>query len=343
MHSQQKVRDNLDLDYIIAALLRDDRREDIADRETTRLGVKVTKNVIIGVARDLKSGSLKATQKQAVNNGWISTYIFGVEPDNGGIPMFTGHLTLDEERVVIISDLHLPYMDYNFAANVAPVIKYTGAKTVICGGDTFHGEQKSGWRKSKGGLVRTTSLSSDMALATKYFEGLVDAGAEQIFVAAGNHDNWLVADWNGDLQFNEVLAPMISDKLRGRLIITPYDRLSTHSGGELWTVFHQVDYSVNNLSVGDKLAQKFHTNAFVTHQHETALGFDRFGRYVVCDLGGLHDPLLTAYLGLKTSTRPNPDRGFASLVDGHVELWTPDKRITNWSDVYNGLTGQRPD
>jgi predicted phosphodiesterase len=330
------IRDMLDYSYVVPALLRGENRREIANRESERLGIEVTKNVIIGVARDIRAGKLDVTGTTSTK-ATPKTFVYGTEPDNGGLPVYTGHLELNLPRVLVLNDLHIPYMNFDFATKAGHVAQHYDIQTVILAGDVFHGEQRSPWRRTRGASFKTTTMRHDLDMVGQYLDFLLDCGIKTIYAYPGNHDAWLTHEWAGDLAFSDIMSMLSSDNIRKRMVITPYDRVTVMNDSHKWVIPHQAAYSVYSLKVGDDLAQKYQANVITTHQHNSAIGMDNYGRYIIIDSGGLHNPTLTAYLGLKTTTRPNADNGFVTLVDGLGELWTPDDRITNWSRIYGDI------
>ncbi len=321
------LRQLLDYDYIISRLLSHDSYEMIAARETVRLNRVVTRSTIAGVARDIKAGSIKPTAARKQDDGWVKTYIYGVEPDNGGLPVFTGHMTLEGDYVVT-NDWHEPFTDHKFAATVVPWAKYYGIKKMVIAGDLTDGNGQNKFKRK----VKPTTLSFEFDMARKLLKYYAEWFDEIIF-EPGNHDDWFIQNMDGDLMIGDYANLLKGNDLEGKLIVTPYDRLTVISGGEKWTIPHQADYSVLSLKVGDGLAQKFQSNVIVPHQHNSADGWDRYNRYRLIDSGGLFDVNLMAYVNLKTSTRPNPKQGFTVLKDGRGILITPDQRQTDWSQI----------
>ena len=139
-------RYDLDYDYVISSLLNNISYSKIADRETVRLGKTVGRGLIAGVDRDLKAGRLKITALKPAAVDGIPSYIYGVEPDNGGIPIFTGHLTLDGS-IVVTNDWHSPFIDTEFATSVVAWAKYYGIKTMLIAGDMTDGNSQNSFKR----------------------------------------------------------------------------------------------------------------------------------------------------------------------------------------------------
>jgi len=318
------IRDRLDLEYIAAALLQNKTFKQIAERETTRLGIKVSRNVIAGVSRDIKSERLSLSRK----NRRQDTYRYGIEEEKG-IPVFNGHQTLTGD-VVVISDIHLPKTDFDLAERVVDVARYYGIKKLHIAGDLFDAGSSAKHHKRK---VRPPTISYELKKGRellKYYANWFN----EIWFTPGNHDDWFMENLQGDLEFFDFAEMLtIVPGLRTILRTSPYDRITHYSGGQKWVVSHQQNYSKNKLVIGNIMAQKFQANVVVTHNHFSAIGLDEWGRYIILDIGGLHEPSMFDYVQLKTNKMPNMNKGFGIIIDGRGELWTDNPYLTDWSRI----------
>lgn len=319
------LRKYLDYDYIIPALLRHEKYEQIALRESVRLGQSVTRNTITGVVRDIKAGKLRPSAQTADRDHYVKTYVYGQEADNGGLPVFTGHITI-EGNAVVTNDWHSPYIKRPLAESVVKWAKYYGIKRMLIAGDMTNGSSQNSFKRK----VKPPPFTLELDV-TRQLIGYYAQYFDEIIFEPGNHDDWFLQNMDGDLTIYDFYRLLDVETLRGHFVITPYDRVTVMSGGEKWVVPHQAGYSVNPLVVGNVLAQKYQANIIVPHQHSNADGFDRWGRYRVIDSGGLFDVDMFDYINLKTNTRPNPMNGFVIIEDGAGVLITPDRRQTNWS------------
>lgn len=320
------TRNHLKITHIQHLLSLGKTYAEIADAESLRLTkelgvpVNISRSTIAGVVRDLRAGVIQAAP----------TYIYGWEdPTNEALPVFLGHPHTSGD-ILILNDLHLPYTDRRLLqAAVTLASQYYGIKQVALVGDTFNGESSSKHPKVLPPVTHDRELA-DAATIFDYLAGVFEA----VYVLPGNHDLWFVKRVDGSMSFSTfVQAAVRSQAALERLIVSDYDRLTVHTGGAVWTIPHQVEYSPNLLVVADRLAQKFQTNIITTHQHHSALGMDRFRRYVIIDSGGLFDASMMSYLQLRTTTRPTPQNGFVLLVDGQGKLRTPGN-MTEWEKGY---------
>lgn len=318
------TRQDLDIDYIIQALFTNQTYSDIARRETSRLSyeqeMEVSRSLIAGIHRDLKSGSIKPSMTKRVDERYIKTYVYGNEPDNGGLPLFIGHPEL-EGNAVVISDVHAPYTDYDFAEKANKVGEYFGTKRMIIAGDLMDSGSQARFKRK----VRPSRFSVDLDMARKLLV-FWSEWFDEIWFLPGNHDDWFLENEDGNIDIQDMYHLLRGDELRGKFIATPYDRVTLNSSGEFWTIPHQAEASTYSLKVGEQLAWKYQTHVVVPHQHNHALGYDRYGRYLIADVGGLHDQKKMDYMQLKTSTRPEFDKSFVAIIDGGIEMITPDHR-----------------
>lgn len=320
------MRDRLDLDYIISALLRGDKMKDIAKRESTRLGDRVTKNMIVALKRDLKAGKIKPSSSSRVEK--VPTYIYGVEPDNGGIPVFTGDYEVVDD-VAVINDVHIPFTDWEFADRALQVFQRQDLDTLIIAGDLIDFESQSKWSR----LVPPLTLEQELRYAREFLTKLLDI-FETVYYFRGNHEDRLLKALDGGISFGQFTELLTSDQYRGKLIVSPYPRIFVTSGDERWVIVHQRNTSVYKSRVAEQLSWKHQMNVLVTHQHTNAPPqLDRYANNIIMSVGGLHDPQKTAYSALQETTGWVPEKGFATIIEGRATLFTNDERITNWDTI----------
>jgi hypothetical protein len=88
-----------------------------------------------------------------------------------------------------------------------------------------------------------------------------------------------------------------------------------------YRVTHAKNYSVNQLTVADQLAQKYQTNVIQFHEHHLSMGWDRFGRYIAINGGGLFDPEQMIYATIDDNKSPAMKPGFVMLKNGTPYLF----------------------
>lgn len=318
-------RTDINLDRVVQNLLRGHSYSTIADIEARELdNVNVSRGLIAGVHRDLKRGALKPSSYTSQNRFGLSTYVYGVEEPNGGMPMYIGHPVVEGDQIVI-SDLHIPKTDYRLVESVNKAGKFYGIKELIIAGDLYDMGSQANFRKK----VKSTPVSSDLAIGRDMLSFFLEWYKTIKFIP-GNHDDWFLENADGNLTVSDLARLSVHPVDTNFVVFYAYDRITLQSGGQDWTIAHQSESSVTSLKVAEQLSNKYHTNVIVPHQHNTAWGYDRYNWYVLVDIGGLHDRNLMDYVSLKTSVAPNYDNGYVAISDGAFELISPDDRNMAW-------------
>lgn len=311
---------------VAGELIRGASYTEIAAEMTDKYGEPVTRSTIAGIARDIKSNRLSlGAGKSAPKLERPPTYIYGSEEDNRGFPVFTGHPSMDCDKLLVVADFHLPYTNYRFVEKIPKIMKRHGIKKILIAGDFIDGDSRHHKHR-----VRRATLSEQLKYSRNTLSFLLEA-AEEIHLLPGNHDEWFVYDVFGELSLEDNMRLMVPKGMEDRVVAYPYDRMQVTSRGTVWTIPHQANASVDPLRVGRELALKFETNMITPHQHLSATGWDKYDRYAVISIGGLFDKNMFDYIQLKTTTMYNPNMGLAVLDNGRGILITPDSRQTDWS------------
>lgn len=320
------TRQDLDLQAINRELHRGTPYTVIAYKEAERLGVDpslVSRSMISGIHRDLKNGKLEISSAERARDRWVSTYRYGIDKDNGGIPIFVGHPQLDGDAVVI-SDPHFPEANYQEVERVNEAGQYYGLKRLIIAGDMLDAGGQGGHRRK----IRATPISVGFDVGKAALEFWAKQ-YDEIWFLPGNHDDWLLENLEGDITITQYARMLGMDALGGKLIVTNYDRIHLYSGGSEWVIPHQRESSVNWMGVLEKLSWKYEANIVGPHQHKTGWTYDRYNRYLLVAIGGLHEQSMMGYVNLKTSTKPTYNSGFVAIKDGEFDLIVPDKRYSS--------------
>jgi predicted phosphodiesterase len=296
---------------IAAALLRKESYAEIARKMTDYIGVDVSRNTIAGIARDLKNESL------------TMNYVYGVEEDNGGLPIFTGHLELTDD-VLVVSDIHLPFVDKSWYAKMYALVNYYGLDHIVVAGDLINGDSRHHKRRIAGPTLHSQYKAS------REFIAMIGEWVTKLTVLPGNHDEWFVVDNDGEIELTDLAANLIPSNMIDRVQFTPYDRLTVANSYGDWVVAHPAAYNNNPLAVLDKLAQKYQSNIMAGHQHRTGKGMDSYNRYILAAIGGIHDSRYFEYTNLKTTTFGEPHQGIGTIIEGEGEVYG-DEKYTTWA------------
>lgn len=320
------IRASLDLHEVNAALQREETYASIAQAQRSKTGLNVTRSLIAGIDRDIKAGKLKPldVKPQTTGRGLRPlTYVYGREKDNGGLPRFSGKLTVENNRALIISDVHLPYTNYRALEQLPAIAERYGIEALYIIGDWLDGDSRHHKRRT-----RRVTLSEQARTSREVFEYFDSEGVFNEYVyLGGNHDNWFAYDTDGELEFPDIARLAIPASMEDRFIVSPYDQLTIISGGVEWNAFHQDDYSKDPLAVARTMALKYQSNVICTHMHMTAWGYDIYGRYKTVAVGGLLDPTMLEYKALNSNRMPETTSGIMILIDGEEKIITDFDRL----------------
>jgi len=228
--------------------------------------------------------------------------------------------TLPEDNYMISCDYHAPYYSEPWVNRMFAVAQKMGVKKHIIVGDLFDMDFAK-WQQRNEGEAEPTidqeqEWSSPLIKALDYFD--------KIYCIAGNHETRLGRITDAKIQFKHIVqyftAPL-GDKFK----FSEYDKLRI---GDDWLVIHPKSYSQVSGSVAVRLTEKFHRHVLNAHGHFIALRFDRSGKYMGVDLGGMFNQEKIAYSSLKTTTHPFWNCGFGMIYGGYFHHFHAG---TDWS------------
>lgn len=228
-------------------------------------------------------------------------------------------------NAMIVGDVHVPTTFYEFALLVVTVSDVLNIDTLILAGDWANFDFLSKYPNIMRGVNWEQEREAGEVLINKYLKRF-----KRIYWIMGNHDRRLSKWVNGQFDHKDMVNLFTHSE---KITSSNFGYCNIVSGGEKYLVTHSTEYSVNQLTVADQLAQKNQCHVISHHEHHVAKGFDRFGRYVVINNGGLFDESKMAYAKLDTNKKPSMVNGFTSLVDGVATLWTPYKAYTDWKPI----------
>ncbi|GIV82580.1 MAG: hypothetical protein KatS3mg051_1934 [Anaerolineae bacterium] len=266
----------------------------------------------------------------------VSTYTYTALNDNGEtlrLPVFDGEPKLEGDWVVC-GDVHLPTTDYELAETMLRVARDLGLKRLLIAGDLINADAFSLYEH----VVPPVSFEDEVRVAVRVVSAWCD-WFDDILLLMGNHELRVIRRSNGNI--NATMLGHILNAGHGKLRVSPYSHAIITSGGQVWRVTHQRNYSRITGRLADQLAQKYQCNIISLHQHHVAVQRDTWNRYTVIDGGGLHDDHKMAYVSLVDNNMPTMARGFVLLVHGTGHLITPYVGMTDLDVLVTGLRMRR--
>ncbi len=223
---------------------------------------------------------------------------------------------------LIVGDVHLPTALYEWVELVSIIGRRFKIKNLLIAGDLINMDSFSAWPQVSNMPTWAQERDSTKAVLHHWLKTF-----KQIRLLTGNHDRRLIRYTLGVFDTADVLALLIANP--DRVQMSPFGWCNLQSGGEMWRITHPRNYSKIRLRVADDIAQKYGCNVVSFHEHHLGLTFDRYGRYVTVNGGGLIDPAQTAYMILEDNTSPVNIPGFVAIMNGSPYLFGK-APMTDW-------------
>jgi predicted phosphodiesterase len=235
---------------------------------------------------------------------------------------------IEKERVftgdaMIVSDVHVPCTDYDFAQLVTAIADrhMRRPRRLIIAGDFYNADAYSSYRQ----LIKLPSWSDEIRAGEHLLHMWLET-FDNIEWLMGNHDRRKLEFDDGATDVKQLLAMFCRDE---RVSITPLDRCFIDTDNGRWMICHGANYGINQLTVASEYAVKHQCHVIAGHEHHLAVGQDRYKRYTVVNNGGLFDPRKLAYVQTKTTRSANMARGFSMLKNGYAYVFG-EAHYTDW-------------
>ena len=226
---------------------------------------------------------------------------------------------------LIVGDVHAPFTDPTYARRAALVAQryLPRPRQLIINGDLLDMGNFSTWAA----VVQQPTWGQERDACRALLDNWLET-FDAIWIVMGNHERRLQKFSAAALDETDILALLRVDTERIRW--NGYGWCTLRSGGETWRITHPRNYGINQLTVGDQLAQKYNCHVWLAHEHHLAVGWDRYKRHMVVNGGCLVDPRQLAYVQLDDSKSAGMARGFGMIRAGSPYLFG-EPPFTDWS------------
>jgi hypothetical protein len=221
---------------------------------------------------------------------------------------------------LITCDYHSPYHSELWVNRALMIAEIFGLRKHIIAGDLFDMDFAKHWPKKEGEesteLGMTIEQCKPIINMLKYFD--------ETILIRGNHEDRITRMTEARIQARHIIQLISEEIWNKKFKYSYYDKLYI---GKDWLVVHPKSYSQLSGSTAIRLAEKYHRHILNAHGHFIAMRYDRSGKHMGIDIGGLFDIKKTAYMNLQTTTHPFWNEGFAVLKNNHVWLFN---KSTDW-------------
>ena len=258
--------------------------------------------------------------KDSVNNAkqrWVASRHF-IERDSS-IKIYET-LRIPQCDCMVACDIHSPYHSELWVNRFLAIADKFKIKKAVLVGDTFDMDfAKSHYDDEHKTLDEEIEQNKSVMTALDFFE--------TVYALRGNHEKR--PGWMSDskVQARHILG------LFGQRVWEEKFQYSTDdhaSMGDDWMFVHPRSYSQISASVAVGLSEKFQRNVINAHGHFFAFRYNRSGRHIAIDLGGLFDRAKTKYIHESTTTHPVWNPGFGMIIDNYIHLFHEKTDFNFW-------------
>ena len=226
------------------------------------------------------------------------------------------------DKALVISDIHLPCVDWELFENLLRVSKRQGVRTCVVGGDLFDLALFSRFPDSHAHGPEELTMGQQAAI--KFFSMLLDQ-FEKVYVICGNHDFRIFGFTQGKITENQFFRFMTNiSNTEKRVEFSAYRHMVLN---ERTRVVHPNGGGAFYVE-GTREAVKYQQNILLTHIHKMGWCFDPSGRLMVVGTGALLDPTTQAYVMTIPSGSPMWNTGGVIMQGSRFYLYP--KYHTDW-------------
>lgn len=219
-------------------------------------------------------------------------------------------ITIDAERMILCSDSHVPFHDRDTWAAICEVARQRKCDTLVHVGDLVDCQAFAKFDP----MVPPVKWEDEVRTASALITEIANVFS-RIVLLAGNHESRIVKRMAGQLPFSDIMKAWECWDIIGDSVKTDIEDLPVAYLGHWGMVCHPANYSQTSGAVAVRLAEKYHRDVYMGHDHYMALRYDRSGMYRAISLGCCTRDDMTDYLTTSVTVNPRWNRGFVSVVD----------------------------
>lgn len=228
---------------------------------------------------------------------------------------YAERITIPEHRLLIASDVHVPYHDEELVARFIEHAAREKFAAIVWLGDLMDNPTFSHWDRED---LRTTFENE-----LEQVEGIIRLAAKAVkkqYWSIGNHETrWMRRlSYQARMEHLAKIAGLGDLLANGKLVVTDNPSLDAEYGA--WMLVHPHEYGATPLVVPGKLADKYQQNVISAHAHHWGMGMSPSGQFQVVESGCLLEPDYVAYINNQVTTHRRWVKGYVALEHGEVTM-----------------------
>lgn len=247
----------------------------------------------------------------------IDKLIAELEEMQGYKQDFSIHPTISERRILVASDVHIPYHHAPTVAHLLAYAEDVNADAIVWLGDFVDNLPVSHY----GNTDLRTTFRDQMDQAGHLIQLASEVVPVQYWSKGNHEERWMSKmGYQGDMELFARMANVGELMDSGRLVVSDDATWEYNHGDTEWMLTHPAEYSGTPLVVPNKLAEVFGKNTVSGHTHHWGMSTSASGRYTIIESGGLFDRAKVEYVNRKITSHRVWARGFVLLDDGNPTL-----------------------
>jgi hypothetical protein len=227
-------------------------------------------------------------------------------------------MNVPDGNYMLTCDYHAPFFSELWVNRLLGIARKFHIKKNIIIGDFFDFDFATPWlpgadqRKFKEEMSHVQPLINAMT----YFD--------KNYLVVGNHERRIGLLTAGRIRAEHMFGAIGGRIWNDKMEVTALDKLEI---GDKWLAVHPKSYSMISTTIPRRLAEKYGRHIISTHGHFCGMAFDKSGKLLCVDLGGLFDATKVAYINEVTTIHPFWNNGFGMLRNGKFWLFSD---MTDW-------------
>jgi len=230
---------------------------------------------------------------------------------------------LPMDDYMISCDYHSPYYGELWINRYLTMAQKYGIKKQIVVGDLFDMDF------AKSHPITDGEERSFIDEEEKHSDPLIRALSwfDETWLVCGNHETRISRITEARVQFSQLVSYFCKDLVQKKFNFTVFDKVQI---GEKFLLVHPKSYSQISGATAVRLAEKYHKHILAAHGHFCAFRWDRSGKYMGIDIGGMFDQRKIAYVNLLSTTHPAWNPGFSMIYQGFPYLFHGGTDFSFW-------------
>lgn len=237
---------------------------------------------------------------------------------------YASKLTIDESKVLILSDLHLPNSSVDILAMVRSEIRNHKPGCLVLLGDALDFHELSSYDVTEFEATFPQKMEASDKVLSLLCEDMAAQGG-YVMYSCGNHDYRAIRKLGNRVSLKHIVrlvGERCAEHAASGVLVTSDNptvmALPNENGVYTWMLTHPTQYSTVPFSVARTLADRYGCHVGTAHSHN--LGACLHNNRFVVETGGGFDAAKMQYVQHSMSKMPLMASGFVVIETGKVPL-----------------------